>query len=49
MPSWLRTCSEQLGVGLQRERERDGLEDNGVLRVVLVDVLGHLAACDDAG
>ena len=42
------TSIEQIGICVQSQGQANGLKDNGVLRVVLVYVLGHIAACDDA-
>ncbi len=38
------TGLQQLGVGLHGQSQRHCLKDDGVLSVVLVDVLGHLIA-----
>lgn len=42
------TSIEQIGICVQSQGQANGLKDNGMLRIVLVDVLGHIAACDDA-
>ncbi len=42
------TSIEQIGICVQSQGQANALKDNGMLRIVLVDVLGHIAACDDA-
>ena len=42
------TSIEQIWICVQSKGQANGLKDNGVLRIVLVYVLCHIAACDDA-